>query len=144
MDFSARLAVAGACSGGTKTPTPPKPPLPGNEAKLELPAIPAKIGGHDERRRWELADQKSPVIDILKAENEREIEALRRRPEPAYYLAYQLVEQRIVNLEAEGGALIQDNDDTARNLDVEVRVGIAEARQHAPALRREQRRSTRR
>jgi len=59
----------------------------------------------------------------MKAEIDREMAALRSQKEPAHYLAYQLVEQRIVNLEADGGALIADSDDTARNLDVEVRVG---------------------
>ncbi len=59
----------------------------------------------------------------MKAENERQMAALRAQKEPAHYLAYQLVEQRVVNLEAEGGALITDSDDSARNLDVEVRVG---------------------
>ncbi len=47
-----RIVIAGAlvsvaaCSSGTaeKHPAPPvPPPLPGNEAKLELPAIPARI-----------------------------------------------------------------------------------------------------
>ena len=67
-----------------------------------------------------------PILDILKAENDRQIGELKDAAEPAYYLAYQLVEQRVVSLEAEGGALITDNDDTARNLDVEVRVGSPE------------------
>src|SRR5262249_51182416 len=64
--------------------------------------------------------------DILKAENDRQMAVLRKRADPAYYLSYQLVEQRIVNLDSEGGALIQDSDDTARNVDVEVRVGAPE------------------
>src|SRR5262249_43135160 len=38
----------------------------------------------------------------------------------------QLVEQRVVELEAEGGALITDRDDSMRNLDVDVRVGSPE------------------
>jgi predicted Zn-dependent protease len=71
-------------------------------------------------------DQRSPILDILKAENEREMAALSKQKEPAHYLAYQLVEQRIVNMESEGGALIIDSDDTVRNLDVEVRVGKPE------------------
>jgi predicted Zn-dependent protease len=59
----------------------------------------------------------------MKAENQREMEALAKTNEPAYYLAYQLVEQRVVSLEAEGGAIVTDQDDLARNLDVDVRVG---------------------
>jgi len=122
--FLLGVAVAGACSGGTKTPTAPKPPLPGNDAKLDLPAIPAKIEVTSSKPTDGTSpDQKSPILAILKAENEREMASLAKTNEPAYYLAYQLVEQRIVTMDAEGGALIADNDDTARNLDVDVRVG---------------------
>jgi predicted Zn-dependent protease len=120
------LALAACPSGGgePKVAKPVPPPLPGNEGKFDLPEIPAKIDisqsaptdGHSPGAR-------SPILDVLKAENDREIGALKKAAEPAYYLAYQLVEQRVVSLEAEGGALISDNDDSARNLDVEVRVG---------------------
>ncbi len=65
----------------------------------------------------------SALLDILSKENARWITQLSRGSDPMYYLAYQLVEQRSVVLEAEGGALTADSDDTARNLDVEVRVG---------------------
>jgi predicted Zn-dependent protease len=92
--------------------------------KLELPAIPAKIEvTKSQPTDGNAPDKRSPILDILKGENAREIAALRKQPEPAYYLAYQLVEQRVVSLEAEGGALIADTDNTDRNLDVEVRVG---------------------
>jgi len=125
------LAGLAACpAGGTtgKVPQPPLPPGPDStDAKLELPPIPAKIdvttsGPTD----GEAPDKRSPILDVLKAENEREIAALRKQKEPAHYLAYQLVEQRIVNLESEGGALTGESDDTVRNLDVEVRVGSPE------------------
>ena len=125
-------AVAGlaACpSGATKPPvkTGPTVPLPPVEAKIELPAIPAKIEVTTSAPMENNAPgKKSPVIDILKAENDREIEALKKRQDPAYYLGYQLVDQRVVSLEAEGGALIADNDDATRYLDVEVRVGSPE------------------
>jgi predicted Zn-dependent protease len=122
----AAASLAGCPGAGTDKPVakPVQPPLPGNEAKLDLPEVPAKIettksGPSD----GNAPDKKSPVLDILKAENDREMAALKTSQDPAYYLAYQLVEQRVVSLEAEGGALITDNDDTARNLDVEVRVG---------------------
>lgn len=121
------LAALAACpsgGGGNQIAKPVPSSLPGNEGKASLPEVPAKIDvtksapmeGHS-------PDKRSPILDILKAENGRQITALEKAPEPAYYLAYQLVEQRVVSLEAEGGALISDNDDTARNLDVEVRVG---------------------
>ncbi|MEO6776155.1 MAG: metallopeptidase TldD-related protein [Kofleriaceae bacterium] len=122
--FLLGVAVAGACSGGTKPLTAPKPPLPSTTAKLELPAIPSKIEVTASKPTDDTSpDQKSPILDILRAENEREMASLANTSEPAYYLAYQLVEQRIVTMDAEGGALVADNDDTARNLDVDVRVG---------------------
>ena len=99
-----------------------------SEVKLDLPTIPAKIEVTTSAPTdGNAPDKRSPILDILKAENEREMAALEQDSRsPAYYLGYQLVEQRIVNLEAEGGALVTDSDDTARNLDVEVRVGSPE------------------
>jgi TldD protein len=121
-----------ACSAGAgKGPQPPPPPLgPSPEAsniKVELPAIPAKIEVTTSTPTDANApDKRSPVLDILKEENQREMAALKSQKEPAHYLAYQLVEQRIVALESEGGALVTDSDDTVRNVDVEVRVGKPE------------------
>ena len=117
-----------ACSGGGATvvqqPTKPVPPLAGNDPKLDLPGIPAKIAVTTSApTEGNAPDKRSPILDTLKTENEREMAALKKTPDPAYYLGYQLVEQRIVSLEAEGGALVDDKDDIARNLDVEVRVG---------------------
>ncbi|HEU4610817.1 MAG TPA: hypothetical protein VFS15_02025, partial [Kofleriaceae bacterium] len=119
-------ALAGCPSGGGdgKVAKPVPPPLPGNVGKHDLPEIPAKIDvSKSLPMEGNSPNQRSPILDILKTENDREIASLKKAQEPAYYLAYQLVEQRVVSLEAEGGALISDNDDTARNLDVEVRVG---------------------
>ncbi len=94
---------------------------------MNLPEIPSKIEVTASAPTDHNApDKRSPILDILKAENEREMAVLRQQKEPAFYLAYQLVEQREVRLESEGGALISDSDDTARNLDVEVRVGSPE------------------
>ncbi|HSN24633.1 MAG TPA: hypothetical protein VLT45_00060, partial [Kofleriaceae bacterium] len=124
------LVVVAACSGGAGGKLPAKPvppPLPGNVAATELPNIPAKIEVVTSAPTDANApDKRSPLLDVMKAENEREMAALAKTPTPAYYLAYQLVEQRIVSLEAEGGALVTDQDDVARNLDVEVRVGSPE------------------
>jgi TldD protein len=125
------LAGLAACPAGRTPGTAPLPPLPpapdGAETKLELPAIPAKIEiTLSTPNDGQAADKRSAILDVLKAENERQITVLRQQKEPAHYLSYQLVEQRIVSLESEGGALITDSDDTARNLDVEVRVGKPE------------------
>ncbi len=121
-------ASVAACPGrgngndGTRNPKPPTP-----EIKVELADIPATIAvTKSAPTEGHAPDKRSPLLDIMKAENEREMAMLRKQKDPAYYLAYQLVEQRVVNLEAEGGALITDSDDTARNLDVELRVGSPE------------------
>ena len=122
-------AAAGllGCPGNGTPPVKPDPkPQPTAEIKLELPSIPSKIDvTKSQPTDGNAPDKRSVILDILKSETEREMAALRKQKEPAHYLAYQLVEQRVVNLEAEGGALITDSDDNARNLDVEVRVGEA-------------------
>jgi predicted Zn-dependent protease len=120
-------ALAAGCPAGSKTPVipPEKPPLP--EPEIALADIPTRI---------ELTSQaptsddspgsRSPILDVMLAENRRWMDALKRQPDPAYYLAYQLAEQRVVSLDAEGGALTGDSDETDRILDVEVRVGTPE------------------
>jgi predicted Zn-dependent protease len=121
--------VAGlvACSGTTKEPNKPGGPLPGNDVKLELPSVPAKIEVTSSLpTEGNAPDKRSPILDTMKAENDREMAAMKKTSDPAYYLGYQLVEQRVISLEAEGGALVTDSDDTARNLDVDVRVGGAQ------------------
>jgi len=126
----AGLAACSAAGTGSKVAQPPPPLSPGPDTadiKVELPAIPARIEVTTSAPSdGNVPDKRSPILDVLKAENEREMAALKQQKEPAHYLAYQLVEQRIVNLESEGGALITDSDDLVRNLDVEVRVGKPE------------------
>lgn len=115
-----------ACSGGSgaKPPTPPVPGQGPHDIKVDMPDIPSKIDVTTSAPTDGTApDKRSPILDVLKAENEREMAVLKAQKDPAHYLAYQLVEQRVVNMEAEGGALITESDDTVRNLDVEVRVG---------------------
>ncbi len=122
------LAAALACGPGKggKTGTPPIDPPP-LDKPIELDDIPSKIetttveptSGHS-------PDLRSPLLDIMAAENARWMAALAKQHDPAYYLSYQLVEQRVVSIDAEGGALIGDSDETDRILDVEIRVGSPE------------------
>ncbi|MBA2540290.1 MAG: TldD/PmbA family protein [Deltaproteobacteria bacterium] len=97
------------------------------EIKLDLPSIPAKIEvTSSSPTDGNAPDARSPILDIMKAEVEREMAALTKQKDPAHYISYQLLEQRIVSIDAEGGAIINDSDQTGRNLDVEVRVGAPE------------------
>src|SRR5262252_5451753 len=100
--LAALAACPGGNGGGKINGGGPVPPLTSGvgDMRVELPAIPAKI----ETTKSAPLDgnapsARSPILDILKAENDRELGALRKQKEPAYYLAYQLVEQRVVNLE---------------------------------------------
>jgi predicted Zn-dependent protease len=123
---AAALIACNRGDHGPAKPVPPQPPLADQQPlpKLDLPAIPAKIlVTSSAPTDGNAPDKRSPVLDILRAENDREMAILRRQTDPAHYLAYEVTELRVVQLEAEGGALIGDNDDTTRHLDVEVRVG---------------------
>ncbi|MEZ4368680.1 MAG: metallopeptidase TldD-related protein [Kofleriaceae bacterium] len=116
------LVGALAACGPSTAPTPraPQPPPPTDE----LPAIPATIRATSTAPTdGDAPAAASPILATMAAENARWMAELVRRPDPAYYLSYQIVEQRIVTLEAEGGALIGDSDETARNLDLDIRVG---------------------
>ncbi len=125
----ALVALTGllACGGGGARKPPEAPPLPETVEPLALPEVPAVIkttasppqDGND-------PGVASPLIGIMSKELARWTSQVASGKDPVYYLAYQLVEQRSVVLEAEGGALTTDSDDTARNLDVEVRVGSPE------------------
>jgi TldD protein len=66
---------------------------------------------------------KSPLLDVMLDENKRWMQALGQKGDAAYYLAYQISDFRVVNMEADGGALTTDQDESDRNLDVEIRVG---------------------
>ena len=94
---------------------------------LDLPAVPVKLDvknrdpmdGHDPASR-------SPVLDIMLSEAKRSMDVLSRQQLPAYYLSYQVYDQRNVVIDTEGGALTAYVDDTDRFLDTEVRVGSPE------------------
>ena len=113
--------------GGKKGPTTTVPLDQPLDKPVELPDIPAKIETSAiEPTTGDDPSARSPLLDIMAAENARWMAALGKANDPAYYLSYQLVEQREVSIDAEGGALVGDNDDTDRILDVEIRVGSPE------------------
>jgi TldD protein len=118
--------LAAACGSGSR---PPKGPGGSSAtiAPIDLPAVPAKLTTTASAPTdGNSPDARSPVLDILTSENKRWMDVLSKKDDPAFYLQYQVVEQRIVNLEAEGGAVVTDSDESARNLDVEIHVGSPE------------------
>ncbi len=110
----------------------PKPPLPEIDAGViasslvEPDPIPTEI---TTTRRAPMdanaPSARSPLLDIMAEENRQWATTLAAKPEAerAYYIAYQIEDQRNVVIEADGGALITDSDETDRYLDVDVRVG---------------------
>jgi predicted Zn-dependent protease len=108
--------------------TGPNPDIPTLDAKAaELPTIPSRIETTaSPPTEGDTPAARSPLLDIMTAENQRSMAVLGKASEPAYYLAYQIVEQRVVSLDAEGGAIVGDSDETDRILDVEIRVGSPE------------------
>jgi predicted Zn-dependent protease len=116
-----------ACGPGKKKIDIPDPILVPDGGKVALNDVPSKIETTSiEPMAGDSPADKSPLLDIMLDENQRWMKALADKEDPAYYLAYQVTDVRVVSLEAEGGALISDGDDTDRNLDVEVRVGSPE------------------
>jgi predicted Zn-dependent protease len=128
--FAAALAAVLALScgpGGKKGPVTTVPLDQPLDKPVELPDIPAKIETTaTEPMTGDDPAARSPLLDILAAENARWMTTLTKANDPAYFLAYQLVEQRAVSIDAEGGALVGDSDETDRILDVEIRVGTPE------------------
>ena len=116
-----------ACGPGKKKIDIPDPILVPDGAKVDLNDVPSKIETTSiEPMAGDSPADKSPLLDIMLDENSRWMKALAGKEDPAYYLAYQVTDVRVVSLEAEGGALISDGDETDRNLDVEIRVGSPE------------------
>lgn len=68
-------------------------------------------------------DVADPILAVMERENKRWISAQAGAAKPPYYVSYQVTERRVVSLEAEGGAIVNDDDDTDRLLDLDVRVG---------------------
>ncbi len=118
-------AVTAGCPSGAKpAPTPPPPAV---DLPIELANIPSRVELTNQDPTSDAQPSaRSPILDVMVGENKRWMDALAKQPDPAYYLAYQIAETRVVGLDAEGGALTGDSDDTDRILDVELRVGSPE------------------
>lgn len=120
----ALLAAVAACGPGGKKVNQPLIDRPLVDPPVALADIPSRIDTTtDAPTSDDAPSARSPILDIMVAENQRWMTTLRKANDPAYHLGYQIVEQRVVSLDAEGGALVGDSDDTDRVLDVEIRVG---------------------
>src|SRR5688572_28556612 len=78
--------------GGTTKPNPAIPSL--DEKAAELPTIPSRIETTaSPPTEGDTPSERSPILDIMAAENARSMAILTKASDPAYYLAYQIVEQ---------------------------------------------------
>jgi predicted Zn-dependent protease len=135
--LSTWVAVTGvlAMSCGPKgdSTTPPDVPvtadagsgLPDQTADIQMPEIPAEVAKvHVDPQSAHDVSAKSPLLDIMAAENKRWFDALKNKgDDTAHYIAYQIQDIRQVIIDAEGGALLSEQDESDRYLDTEVRVG---------------------
>ena len=64
-----------------------------------------------------------PVVDSLQQELRRSFDNLSKQSVPAYFLAYQLTDNRAIGAKASFGALVSSSDHRTRVLDVDLRVG---------------------
>lgn len=121
------LAPTVGCPKPTQVERAPHTSLGSNEpaGAPDLPEVPARLEvARVEPTEGHSPPARSPLLDIMLEENRRSMARLSQQSTaPAYYLAYQIYDRRQVVIEAEGGALISDSDDTVRWLDVGVRVG---------------------
>lgn len=88
----------------------------GKSAKVHIERAEAPVG------------ERAPVIGLLEQELERNFEQLRGEDveEPAYYLGYDLNDRTELWMVAEAGAMLSDQIDRDRAVDVDVRVGSPE------------------
>ncbi len=64
-----------------------------------------------------------PLLAAMEAELARTMAGLASQEEPPYYLAYEVVESRVVEMHAEDGAFGSHSESHTRHYDVDVRVG---------------------
>ncbi|MGH9531822.1 MAG: TldD/PmbA family protein [Terriglobales bacterium] len=64
-----------------------------------------------------------PVMAVMKQELERSLANLKGKPQPPYFLAYQLTDNRAIQVSGSFGTLISSDDHRTRVLDVDLRTG---------------------
>jgi predicted Zn-dependent protease len=71
----------------------------------------------------DLPKQATPVLGAMQAELDRSLAAFRTQPVPAYYLSYEITENRRASVGSSFGALVSSSESTSRALDIDLRVG---------------------
>lgn len=66
---------------------------------------------------------RAPILGILQAELQRNVDVLKKQPAPAYYAAYTVHDTRSTNIVASFGAIDRSDENRQRLATVEVRVG---------------------
>src|SRR3989442_1359127 len=69
------------------------------------------------------ASPKSPVLDAMKVELARSLDALHASPSPPYFLGYDIADVRQITISSSFGAITDRSDEHHRALDVDLRVG---------------------
>jgi predicted Zn-dependent protease len=69
------------------------------------------------------AAQQSPVLDAMKTELARALDALRASPTPPYFIGYDITELHEFSVSSSFGAITDRSDERRRTLDVQLRVG---------------------
>jgi len=69
------------------------------------------------------SQQSSPVLDAMKTELARSLDALRASPAPPYFIGYDITEIREFSVSSTFGAITDRSDERRRALDVQLRVG---------------------
>lgn len=87
--------------------------------RLFLPVL-VLLSGNSVRAQDVSAD---PVLASLQKELHRSFDNLKKQPVPVYFLAYQLTDNRAIQVSASFGALVSSTDSRTRVLDVDLRVG---------------------
>lgn len=116
-------AVLAGCPKSSHVNAPDPGGAKGKEEPLP-PAVPAAVEAKTiEPQTGNNPAVRSPILDVMVEENRRSMKALEHQQVPAYYVSYQIIERRAVVIDAEGGALVNEDEQTSRALDVVVRVG---------------------
>lgn len=65
----------------------------------------------------------APVLDAMRQELDRSFQVLSKQPTPAYFLSYEIIEERVTVVQASFGAMTASSTIENRTLDIDLRVG---------------------